>query len=391
MLHIDIPTALSACSASSFIAARMLHMAEANDPRQREALRFCIWGFLLIGASVALSPFGSDMLALAVSQWMIAIGSLLGQLLIGRSLALLSGNGMDPRSFVVYCLAPCLAMALALTVLPPLAYGAVYLLLNAGVITFGLWRSRGLMLSRTRGVAGLLSYMLLSVIGAAWARCLLYLFYAGPPRADMLYMPDWLAAIYGIFFAAMPALIALLVLAHVNAHMQMLLAEQASTDELTGALTRRALRDRAADVLRHQRSTDADVAMLVLDLDHFKKVNDTCGHLAGDVVLTATAGLMQRQLRPEALLARYGGEEFIALVPVDGLPAARRVAERIRESIAAHRWAGASMPQQVTVSIGLTLVGPGEALDDAMARADQALYRAKQGGRNQCQVSLRAA
>jgi diguanylate cyclase (GGDEF)-like protein len=101
---------------------------------------------------------------------------------------------------------------------------------------------------------------------------------------------------------------------------------------------------------------------------------------------------LQAQLRPDAPLARYGGEEFVAIVPVDGLPTARAVAERLRLAVEQARWrAIPGLHTGLTVSIGVAMAGPGEPLDAALARADDALYRAKRDGRNQVQVGLQAA
>ena len=97
-------------------------------------------------------------------------------------------------------------------------------------------------------------------------------------------------------------------------------------------------------------------------------------------------------MRIDSLLARYGGEEFVALVPVDDLPGARRVAERLRHAVETIAWFDRlRLPQGVTVSIGVAMVDPGESLDSALQRADEALYRAKHEGRNQCQVALSRA
>ena len=102
--------------------------------------------------------------------------------------------------------------------------------------------------------------------------------------------------------------------------------------------------------------------------------------------------MLQAQLRGEALLARYGGEEFVALAPVSDLPVARRVAERMRQALQETTWADV-VPGliEVTASLGVTLLARDESLEHALARADEALYRAKNGGRNQVQVGLAAA
>jgi diguanylate cyclase (GGDEF)-like protein len=109
-------------------------------------------------------------------------------------------------------------------------------------------------------------------------------------------------------------------------------------------------------------------------------------------VLRHAVQVLQAQLRGEALLARYGGEEFVVLVPVSDLPVARRVAERMRRALEETTWPDV-VPGliKVTASLGVTLLARDESLEHALARADEALYRAKNGGRNQVQVGLAAA
>ncbi len=132
--------------------------------------------------------------------------------------------------------------------------------------------------------------------------------------------------------------------------------------------------------------------MIMVDFDHFKQINDQHGHAGGDAVLCHAVQVLQAQLRGEALLARYGGEEFVVLAPVSDLPVARRVAERMRQALEETTWPDV-VPGliKVTASLGVTLLARDESLEHALARADEALYRAKNGGRNQVQVGLAAA
>jgi diguanylate cyclase (GGDEF)-like protein len=164
------------------------------------------------------------------------------------------------------------------------------------------------------------------------------------------------------------------------------------TDELTGAMTRRALRELAPALIEQQQVQRRDVAVLMLDLDRFKDINDTHGHPMGDAVLRFAAHVLQRHMRVDTLLARYGGEEFVAVVPVEDLPTARRVAERLRHAVESAPWRDElRLNSGVTVSVGVAMVGPAEPLDTALQRADEAMYRAKRDGRNQCQVALARA
>lgn len=158
----------------------------------------------------------------------------------------------------------------------------------------------------------------------------------------------------------------------------------ATIDELTGALTRRAWRDRLQREIERSARYRRPVSILMFDLDHFKRVNDVHGHAAGDTVLKAFARLVQDSIRASDQFGRVGGEEFALLMPETRLASAAIVAERIRSAFAARPieiGIGVSVP--VTVSIGAAeLRGSGETCPDLMARADVALYRAKATGRD---------
>jgi diguanylate cyclase (GGDEF)-like protein len=160
--------------------------------------------------------------------------------------------------------------------------------------------------------------------------------------------------------------------------------ELATTDSLTGVYNRRTFKDLAEPILSRARRTRGAVSLLLLDLDHFKRVNDTHGHLSGDEVLAGFARLAKSCLRKEDLLARYGGEEFVMLLPGTSEAAAIALAERIREEVADAALAGGHEKLRITVSIGVA----GESgehlatLETLLGRADEALYAAKAKGRN---------
>ena len=128
--------------------------------------------------------------------------------------------------------------------------------------------------------------------------------------------------------------------------------------------------------------TREPVTVVLLDLDHFKRVNDGHGHAAGDAVLCAAADAVRREVRPGDLFARIGGEEFCLVLPGTGQEVGRMIAERMRQAFEAQRIAG--WPElRVTASFGLSAVRGGETtLAPAIARADGALYEAKRRGRN---------
>jgi two-component system cell cycle response regulator len=137
------------------------------------------------------------------------------------------------------------------------------------------------------------------------------------------------------------------------------------------------------------RRYNTTMAILLVDVDHFKAVNDTYGHLAGDEILVDTASLLQRVVRAVDIVARYGGEEFVVVLPETGAPGAESFAERVREMIEGHTFLPVgSPPINVTTSIGVaTFPGFGvDTVQELVAAADQALYRAKAEGRNRVRV-----
>ncbi|MBI4204832.1 MAG: GGDEF domain-containing protein [Betaproteobacteria bacterium] len=156
----------------------------------------------------------------------------------------------------------------------------------------------------------------------------------------------------------------------------------ATTDPLTGVFNRRTFIELAEQELARSRRAGTSLALMMLDLDHFKRVNDTYGHLTGDEVLVSFTRLIKDCVRRGDLVVRYGGEEFCVLLPGTSLSAATALAERIRATCAARELTAKSF--RVTASIGLTAYAGGidATLGDLLARADEALYRAKDEGRN---------
>jgi diguanylate cyclase (GGDEF)-like protein len=166
-------------------------------------------------------------------------------------------------------------------------------------------------------------------------------------------------------------------------HMKDAVDRLARTDELTGLDNRRALLAGAErEAARAKRQSDA-LALLIIDLDDFKRVNDTHGHCVGDLVLVAIADVLCRSARTGVdIVGRLGGEEFAVLLPHCDEAAALQTAERIRAAIEAERVATPAGEIAVTASIGCAAITAGEGVAAAFQEADEALYAAKRGGRN---------
>ncbi len=157
----------------------------------------------------------------------------------------------------------------------------------------------------------------------------------------------------------------------------------ATTDALTGLLNRRAfLESTIREVARAKRYNDK-LSVVLLDVDHFKHINDKRGHAAGDMVLSAVGTLLNRALRTCDIVARWGGEEFVLVLPSTALEGAEQVAERVREMLESAKIKdgnGDLIP--VTASFGVATYTSGETLEQVVDRADRAMYLAKSGGRN---------
>ena len=167
------------------------------------------------------------------------------------------------------------------------------------------------------------------------------------------------------------------------------LAEAAQTDTKTGLATPAHWRWVAERVVTRTQRTGGCLAVLMVDLDHFKGVNDTYGHLVGDTVVVAAAETLRLAVRPLDVVGRFGGDEFIVLLTGADRDAAALAAGRLCEDIAALKVsANGGGPLHLTASAGVAVFGEhGIALDDLIAAADAALYRAKHGGRNRVCVA----
>jgi len=390
MLHLDVLSSFALCGAGALVGAAMLRPSLTPDSRDAEALRICRAAYAALGLGLVL-PVAQDLPLPLWSQAVMVLGTLAGVITIGWALAALSGMR-----------APLAALWPTLTAVLCLVLGAwpegtrgmsgacALGLAAASSVLCGLgWR----LLLRPRDVHE-------RVIGMTMVLMLLssllrasYLFtWNGPWESHLLHVPPALVTPYALLYGVLPVVFATLLHNVIHARLLARLHQRAMTDHLTGLLSRHALAEGAAALVERARATSGRLAVLMVDLDHFKQINDRHGHTGGDAVLREASRLLQSLLRTDALLARYGGEEFVVLVPVTDVALARRVAERLRAGIESYEWSEV-LPglDALTVSVGVTLLSPDEALESALERADEALYRAKNGGRNQVQMGLAAA
>ena len=168
-------------------------------------------------------------------------------------------------------------------------------------------------------------------------------------------------------------------------------SQAANHDSLTGLFNRRYLTAFAQPLAALVLEEREPVTVLIVDIDHFKRVNDTHGHPAGDEVLRAVAQMLGARLRDLDCLARYGGEEFVVVLRRCDVNRGRRIAEALRHNIASAEIDIVDGTVSITVSIGIAQWGPGEQLDEVVQRADRTLYRAKQAGRDRVEVDAQDA
>jgi len=166
----------------------------------------------------------------------------------------------------------------------------------------------------------------------------------------------------------------------------------ATTDGLTGLLNRRAFDQMLLEQIENQKKSAGELCLLILDLDHFKRINDSFGHRVGDNVLRYTAKLMQQHIAENHYAARYGGEELAVIMPDTSLTKAMKIAEKIRNALAQYPLKQKDNPEligKVTLSVGVSALKASDTHESLIDRADRALYLAKNNGRNQVMVESR--
>ncbi len=164
-------------------------------------------------------------------------------------------------------------------------------------------------------------------------------------------------------------------------------SEMSMTDALTGLLNRYGLQRALQRELAESRRYARPLSCLLLDLDHFKSVNDTYGHAAGDAALAQAAHVLAETVRGSDVVCRYGGEEFLVLAPETALRGALALAEKIRRAVSSRLFGADARAFPLALAVGVAELRPSESGNDMIARADEALYQAKQRGRDRVEAS----
>ena len=226
------------------------------------------------------------------------------------------------------------------------------------------------------------------LVGAGFANALLWLLRSGL-AVDALGLPvsriapaDALDLAAAVLLVLMPAIVTALMLMAVHARMADELRALAATDPLTRLLSRRVLFERGRPLIAAKRAAGKSIAAMMVDIDHFKRINDRHGHATGDAVLRYCARQLRAGSRDDSLVARYGGEEFALLVPISRAGDAFVAAERLRHRVGHRPCRVDDVSVPVTVSIGVAILQPGQTLEQLLAEADRLLYEAKRAGRN---------
>lgn len=230
-------------------------------------------------------------------------------------------------------------------------------------------------------VAALLMRGLLAAVALLHASRLLWFLAFGTP--DTVVAPIAIQIVVAIVQCMLQIAMTFSFLLMQNFRLNDELRELADVDVLTGLLNRRGLDLRARRMLARAKAADGEMAILLFDIDHFKRINDTHGHALGDQVLCWLSDQLQELLRPSDLLGRYGGEEFVALLPNADLSTAEKIAERLRSTVAAQAPEFDGTRISITLSLGIALAQDADyQLETALAQADAGLYKAKNAGRN---------
>lgn len=299
----------------------------------------------------------------------------------GWNLALQRRFGCDPSLTLVQSLAGLLGAVWVYLVAGPVRGAALGL--TVLVVVFAMFRLR------PRQALGL-AVLALLLLGAASRWLSLTDPFRYPPQVETLHLAYTTAVLAGVALLAMRVTFLRDLLTRQRTELMQALhriSQLATRDELTGLPNRRAMLEHLATETARQARLKQPLVVALIDLDHFKLINDAHGHAGGDRVLRGFAHRVESELRGADVMARWGGEEFLLMLPDTSIESAQQCLERLRERLRLSPFDEVAPGLQLTFSAGVTgCLGQGD-IESAIERADQAMYRAKQAGRNRVAVS----
>lgn len=376
----DIPTVYLMTGFSSVAgAAILLTLRGDNEGVNRSMLTFAA-GILAMGLGFVFFALRNGLPPqIAVTLGYTALG--LASLLVWLGMTQLFGRPASLGPPAAWALAYVAAMFVLREPDPRYALGRIGLS-SAFALSFlalAAWETHRSPLVGSLRSARLMRALLVGFCGLLVLRAALFLVDGIALNPDGTAPPSLVRALFALAFGTLPFVLTVAVLSIANGQLSARLRRLATTDDLTGLVSRRSLEEAGPRLLQRSREC---LALLMIDLDGFKAVNDRYGHGVGDELLRHVATLLRSALRADSLIVRYGGDEFCALVPVPGESAAFGVAERLRATIEASPYRHGAIAVPITMSVGVSIHRRGRTLRELLDEADRRAYRAKSEGRN---------
>lgn len=382
MIQPDLFTSFVIGGAASLLGLGVMASVHVEQARIQYALTLYRWGFFFTAALLlgGLAPLDRARLVFQAGFGFVAAGGVL----IGWASRQMQGRRTPPWLGWTLTALAALVLWVGAWALPDTGY--VLLLASVfSVISVLVFLDQAWVIVRGANVSTNEWFFLVLVGGYAINWVILFvhaLTVAGPYAVHWVHGPSWWLPVTAVAYGLLPLCVATVVFSIINERLAVQLRTRALSDELTGALSRRGLRELGERMLVAPKRPYKQMAVLLLDVDHFKKINDTYGHLVGDDVLRHLVSVIQDRLRDDALLARYGGEEFVVLLPIRHPHEAQVVAERLRQAVELAETQSTAGLIKITISIGVAFHRPDDTLEQTLGVADLLLYEAKQHGRN---------